>query len=61
MTTVANMKRVQEECANLCEESTQIWTELVDDPEMKAVEAHLREAQERAHQALEKMTTLPPT
>jgi hypothetical protein len=51
---------VEEECAKLCEESAQIWTDLVEDPEMKVVEAKLREAQEKAQQASEKITTLPP-
>jgi hypothetical protein len=32
----------------------------VEDPEMKVVEAKLREAQEKSQQALERITTLPP-
>jgi hypothetical protein len=31
MTIVANIKKVEEECAKLYEESTQIWTDLVED------------------------------
>jgi hypothetical protein len=41
---VANIKKVEEECTKLCEESAQIWTDLVEDPEMKVMEEKLREA-----------------
>jgi hypothetical protein len=37
-----------------------VWTKLIEDPEMKAIEAKLREAQEHAHQATERVATLPP-
>jgi hypothetical protein len=60
-TTVANIKKVEGECAKLYEESAQDMDRVGRRPEMKVVEAHLREAQERAHQASEKIMTLPPT
>jgi predicted nucleic acid-binding Zn-ribbon protein len=44
MTSVASIKSLDEECTKLCEESTQIWTNLMEDPEMKVVEARLRDA-----------------
>jgi hypothetical protein len=58
MTVVTNIK-VEEECAKLYEESMQIWIDLVEYPKMKVVEAKLREAQEKAKQASEKITTFP--
>jgi hypothetical protein len=41
---IANIKKVEEEWKKLCEERMQIWTDLVEDPEMKDVEKKLREA-----------------
>jgi hypothetical protein len=49
MTTITNIKKVEEECAKLYEESVQIWKDLVEYPEMKVMEAKLREAQEKAN------------
>jgi hypothetical protein len=43
LTTIANIKKVEEECTKICEESVQIWTDLVEDPEMKAMEEKLRD------------------
>jgi hypothetical protein len=43
MTVVTNIKKVEENCTKLCEESEKIWIELVEDLEMKVVEARLRE------------------
>jgi len=48
MTSVASIKRLDEECTKLCEENTQIWKNLMKDPKMKVVEARLRDAQENA-------------
>jgi hypothetical protein len=59
MTTVSNIKRIEGECTKLCEESAGL-DKLVEDPEMKAIEAKLREAQEHAQQASERVATLPP-
>jgi hypothetical protein len=59
-TTVANIKKIEGECTKLCEENAQVWTELIEDPEMKVVEAKLREVQEHAQQAAERVATLPP-
>jgi hypothetical protein len=36
-----------------------VWEELMGDPDMKVVEAKLREAQEHANEVAEKVTTLP--
>jgi hypothetical protein len=44
MTTIENIKKMEGECTKLCEESAQIWTNLVEDPKMKVVEARLRDA-----------------
>jgi hypothetical protein len=45
ITTIDNIKNIEEYCAKICEESTHIWNDLVEDIEMKAVEEKLREAQ----------------
>jgi uncharacterized protein YfcZ (UPF0381/DUF406 family) len=38
-----------------------VWTELIEDPEMKVIEAKLREAQEQVHnRQAERVATLPP-
>ena len=58
-TKISNIKKIEGECTKLYEESAQIWTELVEDPEMKAMEAKLREVKENAQQALEKIITPP--
>jgi hypothetical protein len=47
MTSVASIKSLKEECAKLCEETRQIWTNLMEDLEMKVVGARLRDAQEK--------------
>jgi hypothetical protein len=60
MTIVANIKKVEEEFAKLCEESAQIWTDLVEYLEMKAMEVKLREAQEKAQETSKRINTLPP-
>jgi hypothetical protein len=44
MTVIANIKKVEEECMKRYKESAQIWTDLVEDPEMKVMEEKLREA-----------------
>jgi hypothetical protein len=59
-TTVSKIKKFEDECTKICEESVKVWEELMGDPEMKAIEAKLREAQEQVHEAAEKVTTLPP-
>jgi galactokinase/mevalonate kinase-like predicted kinase len=57
LATVANVNKVEEECDKISEESAQIWTDLVEDHEMKDVQAKLREAWEKTQQASEKITT----
>jgi hypothetical protein len=61
MKIIANIKKIEGECAKICEESTQIWIDLVEDPNMKAIESKLREEYEKAQQDSERITTLPPT
>jgi hypothetical protein len=43
MKVVANIKKMEEECVKLCKENVQIWTDLVEDPQMKIVEEKIRE------------------
>jgi hypothetical protein len=31
MTSVSNIKKVEYECANICEESLQVWTKIMGD------------------------------
>jgi hypothetical protein len=46
---VSNIKRIEGECGEkLCEDSVRVWTEFVEEPKMKAIEAKLREEQEHA-------------
>jgi hypothetical protein len=40
--TVAKIKKFEDDCACLCEESAKVWEELMEDPEMQVVEAKLR-------------------
>jgi hypothetical protein len=44
MKVISNINKVEEEYMKVCEESTKIWMDLVEYPEMKAMEAKLREA-----------------
>jgi hypothetical protein len=59
MTSFVSIKRINEECTKLCEEGTQIWTNLMEDPKMKAVEGRLRDAQEKVHKASENISRVP--
>jgi hypothetical protein len=59
MTVVASIKTLEEECTKLCEESTQIWTNLMEDPEMKVLEARLRDVQEKAQKASANISMFP--
>jgi hypothetical protein len=45
-TTVVNIKKIEGECTKPCEERAQIWTDLVDDSEMKDIDSKIREAWE---------------
>jgi hypothetical protein len=49
MKKISNIKKVEGECAKLCEERKHIWTELVEDPKIKEMEARLRDAKGRPH------------
>jgi hypothetical protein len=42
MIVVAKIKKFEDECTKICEESAKVWEELMGDPEMKVVEAKLR-------------------
>jgi hypothetical protein len=44
MAAVASIKRMEKECANLCEENAHIWKNMMEDPDMKVVEARIRDA-----------------
>jgi hypothetical protein len=46
-TTVVNIKNIEGEYTKLCEENAQVWTELIEDPNMKVVESKIRESQEQ--------------
>jgi hypothetical protein len=59
MRVIANINKGEEECARICEERTQIWTYLVEYPEMKVMEEKLRETQEKAQKELEIINTFP--
>jgi hypothetical protein len=59
MTSVESTNILEEECEKLCEESTQIWKNMMEDPKMKVVEARLRDAQENAQKASENISMLP--
>jgi len=48
ITSVENIKSLDEECTKLCEESMQICTNLMEDLEMKAMEDRLMDVQEKA-------------
>jgi hypothetical protein len=58
MTAVANIKKLDKECAKLCEESVQIWTNIMEDPEMNVVEARLWDVQEKAQKTSKSIKTL---
>jgi hypothetical protein len=60
MTVVDNIKKVEEECAKLYEESAQVWIDMVEYLEIQVVEEKLREVQEKAHKSFESINTLPP-
>jgi len=47
MTSIKIIKSLDEECASLCEESTQVWTKLIEDMNMKVVEERLRNAHDK--------------
>jgi len=58
-TYVANIKKIDDECAKLCEENAEVWIELIEYPEMKIIEENLRDVQEQAQLVVERETTLP--
>jgi hypothetical protein len=61
MTTVESIKSLEEECAKLYEESTQVWTQLTEDAELQGIEKKLQVALEKVQKFKETMSTLPPT
>jgi len=56
---VAKIKKFEDDCAILCEESAKVWEEIMEYLEMKVVEAKLREAQGWENEASKKASTLP--
>jgi hypothetical protein len=58
-TTISNIKKIEGECAKLCEENAQVWTKLIEDLEMMVVDAKIREAKEQAQHVVEREATLP--
>jgi hypothetical protein len=61
MTTMESIKSLEEECAKLYEESTQVWTQLTEDAELQGIGQKLQAALEEAQNFKETMSTLPPT
>jgi hypothetical protein len=61
MTTMESIKSLDEECTKLYEESTQVWTQLLENAELQALEQRLQTVQEKAQKFKETMNTLPPT
>jgi hypothetical protein len=61
ITSVASINNMDKECAKLCEESTQIWTKLMEDSTMKAIEERLRNAREKAQKAMDNINALLPS
>jgi hypothetical protein len=49
-TTISKIKKIEDECTKICEESVQGWKEIMGGSEMKAIEAKLREVQYHAHE-----------
>jgi hypothetical protein len=47
-TTVYHIKKIEGECMKISKENVQVWTKLIEDPKMKAIEANLRETKEQA-------------
>jgi hypothetical protein len=42
MTTMESIRSLDEECTKLYEESTQVWTQLLEDAELQAIEQRLQ-------------------
>jgi hypothetical protein len=60
MTTMESIKNLEEECAKLYEESTQVWTQLAEDVELQGPGKNLQAALEEVQKFKEMMITLPP-
>jgi predicted nucleic acid-binding Zn-ribbon protein len=61
MMTMESIRSLDEECTKLYEESTQVWTQLLENAELQALEQRLQTVQEKAQKIKETMSTLPPT
>jgi hypothetical protein len=55
------IRRLDEECKNLYEESTQVWNQLLENAELQALEQSLQTVQEKKKKIKYTMSTLPPT
>jgi hypothetical protein len=58
--TVESIKSLDEECVKLYEESTQVWTQLLENAEIQVLEQRLQTMQEKAQKIKDTMNTLPP-
>ena len=61
MKIVETINILEEECAKLYEESTQVWTWLTEDVELQGMGKNLQVALEEAQKFKETMNTLPLT
>lgn len=61
MTTVESIRSLDEECTNLSEESTQVWSHLMEDAKLQAIEHRLQAMQEKVQEFKEIINTLPTT
>jgi hypothetical protein len=60
MTIVRAYKSLDEECVKLYEESTQVWTQLLENAELQALDQRLQTVHEKAQKIKDTMNTLPP-
>ena len=59
-TTVENIRSMEAECADLYEESTKVWTKLIEDVELQEIGQKLQVVHDNAQKFKEVMSTLPP-
>jgi len=59
-TGIVNIKKIEGECEKICAENAQVWTELIEDLNMKVVEGKLREVKEHVQHVEKRVATLPP-
>jgi uncharacterized protein (UPF0335 family) len=59
-TSVEKIKSLEQEYINICDEGTQIWKDLTNNPYLEEMEEKIRTMKEQVHQANEYVNTLPP-